>query len=79
MQIYVSGSLAYDRIMHFDGRFSDHILPDKIHALNVCFNVNGLQEKLGGTAGNIAYGLAQLGESPMVLACLGRDGSRYME
>ncbi|MFH1033633.1 MAG: carbohydrate kinase family protein [Pseudomonadota bacterium] len=79
MQIYVSGSLAYDRIMNFDGRFSDHILPDKIHVLNVCFNVNGLQEKLGGTAGNIAYGLAQLGEKPTVLACLGRDGGRYLE
>ena len=79
MRIYVSGSLAYDRIMNFEGRFSDHILPDKIHVLNVCFNVNGLQEKLGGTAGNIAYGLAQLGERPTLLACLGRDGARYME
>ena len=79
MQIYVSGSLAYDRIMDFDGRFSDHILPDKIHVLNVCFNVNGMQEKLGGTAGNIAYGLGQLGEKPVVLGCLGRDGARYLE
>ncbi|MCF8042265.1 MAG: carbohydrate kinase family protein [Desulfarculaceae bacterium] len=79
MRIYVSGSLAYDRIMNFEGRFADHILPDKIHVLNVCFNVNGLQEKLGGTAGNIAYGLAQLGECPVLLACLGRDGDRYLE
>ncbi len=79
MKILVSGSLAYDRIMNFDGRFSDHILPDKIHVLNVCFNVNGLQEKLGGTAGNIAYGLAQLGERPSVLGCLGKDGGRYLE
>lgn len=79
MEIYISGSLAYDRIMNFDGRFADHILPDKIHVLNVCFNVNGLQEKLGGTAGNIAYGLAQLGERPRVLACLGQDGARYLE
>ncbi|BEQ15399.1 carbohydrate kinase family protein [Desulfoferula mesophila] len=79
MRIYVSGSLAYDRIMNFEGRFADHILPDKIHVLNVCFNVNGLQEKLGGTAGNIAYGLAQLGERPTLLACLGRDGDRYLE
>ncbi|MCB2193133.1 MAG: carbohydrate kinase family protein [Deltaproteobacteria bacterium] len=79
MRIYVSGSLAYDRIMNFEGRFSDHILPDKIHVLNVCFNVNGLQEKLGGTAGNIAYGLAQLGERPVLLGCLGRDGARYLE
>lgn len=79
MQLYVSGSLAYDRIMDFDGKFADHILPDKIHVLNVCFNVNGLQEKLGGTAGNIAYGLAQLGEKPLVLGCLGRDGQRYRQ
>ena len=47
--------------------------------LNVCFNVNGLKEKLGGTAGNIAYGLAQLGEEPTVLACLGKDGDRYLK
>ncbi|MFH1057320.1 MAG: carbohydrate kinase family protein [Pseudomonadota bacterium] len=79
MQIYVSGSLAYDRIMTFGGRFSDHILPDKIHMLNVCFNVDGLQEWLGGTAGNIAYGLSQLGETPVVLACLGKDGARYLD
>ena len=55
MNIYVSGSIAYDRIMDFPGKFSDHILPDKIHILNVCFTVNGLIEKFGGTAGNIAY------------------------
>ena len=79
MRIFVSGSLAYDRIMNFNGRFSDHILPDKIHVLNVCFNVEGMQEKLGGTAGNIAYGLAQLGESPVILGCLGSDGGRYMD
>jgi adenosine kinase len=79
VQLYVSGSLAYDRIMDFDGKFADHILPDKIHVLNVCFNVNGLQEKLGGTAGNIAYGLAQLGEKPLVLGCVGRDGERYLQ
>ncbi|MCB2185794.1 MAG: carbohydrate kinase family protein [Deltaproteobacteria bacterium] len=79
MDIYISGSLAYDRIMNFEGRFSDHILPDKIHVLNVSFNVNGLQEKLGGTAGNIAYGLALLGEKPRVLGCLGRDGQRYLD
>ena len=78
MNLYISGSLAYDRIMNFDGKFSDHILPDKIHVLNVCFNVNGLQEKRGGTAGNIAYGLTQLGEKPKVLGCLGQDGAKYI-
>ena len=50
MKIFVSGSLAYDRIMDFPGKFSDHILPDKIHILNVCFIVNDLKEKFGGTA-----------------------------
>jgi adenosine kinase len=77
MQIFVSGSLAYDRIMDFPGRFSDHILPDKIHILNVCFTVNGLKEKFGGTAGNIAYSLALLGERPQILATAGKDFVRY--
>lgn len=77
MHIYVSGSLAYDRIMDFPGRFSDHILPDKIHILNVCFTVNGLAEKFGGTAGNIAYNLSLLGEKPEILATAGKDFERY--
>jgi adenosine kinase len=77
MNIFISGSLAYDRIMDFPGRFADHILPDKIHMLNVCFNINGLVEKFGGTAGNIAYGLAVLGESPFIVATCGEDFSRY--
>ncbi|NVL90377.1 MAG: carbohydrate kinase family protein [Desulfobacterales bacterium] len=77
MQIFISGSLAYDRIMDFPGRFSDHILPDKIHVLNVCFMVNGLNEKFGGTAGNIAYNLALLGERPLILATAGKDFDNY--
>lgn len=77
MQIFVSGSLAYDRIMDFPGKFADHILPDKIHVLNVCFTVNGLSEKFGGTAGNIAYSLSQLGERPLILATAGKDFDRY--
>ena len=77
MRILVSGSLAYDRIMDFPGRFADHILPQKIHNLNVCFMVNGVQEKFGGTAGNIAYNLALLGESPLILAAAGKDFDRY--
>ena len=70
MNILVSGSLAYDRIMDFQGRFSDHILPDKIHVLNVSFTVNNLTEKFGGTAGNIAYGLSLLGEKSLILATI---------
>lgn len=77
--IYISGSLAYDRIMDFPGRFSDHILPDKIHILNVCFTVNGMVEKYGGTAGNIAYSLSLLGETPVILATIGKDYDRYFD
>ena len=77
MQIYVSGSLAYDRIMDFPGKFEDHILPDKIHVLNVSFTVNGLAENFGGTAGNIAYSLSLLGERPLILATAGSDFERY--
>ncbi len=79
MNIIVSGSLAYDRIMDFPGHFSDHILPDKIHVLNVSFTVNGMKEKFGGTAGNIAYGLRLLGEDPVVVATIGHDHQRYFE
>jgi adenosine kinase len=77
MQIFVSGSLAYDRIMDFPGRFEDHILPEKIHVLNVSFMVNGLTENFGGTAGNIAYSLSLLGESPLILATAGNDFDHY--
>ncbi|MDX9715282.1 MAG: carbohydrate kinase family protein [Dissulfurispiraceae bacterium] len=79
MNIFVSGSLAYDRIMNFPGRFSDHILPDKIHILNVCFTVNGMAEKFGGTAGNIAYSLRLLEERPAILATIGKDHHNYIK
>jgi len=79
MRIFISGSLAYDRIMDFPGRFADHILPDKIHVLNVCFNINGLVEKFGGTAGNIAYTLALLEERPYIVATAGEDFGRYAQ
>lgn len=77
MQLYISGSLALDRIMNFPGKFADHILPDKIHILNVCFLVDGMSEYFGGTAGNIAYTLALLGEKPLVLGCAGKDFAPY--
>ena len=79
MNIIVSGSLAYDRIMDFPGHFSDHILPDKIHMLNVCFQVNGLKEKYGGTAGNIAYALKLMGENPLICATIGHDYHKYFK
>lgn len=79
MDIYISGSIAYDRIMDFPGKFADHILPDKIHILNVCFTVNGMREKFGGTAGNIAYSLSLLKEKPVIIAAIGRDYKNYFE
>jgi adenosine kinase len=77
--IIVSGSLAYDRIMNFSDKFSDHILPDKIHSLNVCFQVNGVTENYGGTAGNIAYALKLMGEDPTISATIGNDHHKYFE
>jgi len=79
MNIIVSGSLAYDRIMDFPGRFSEHILPEKIHVLNVSFQVNGIKEEFGGTAGNIAYALALMGESPVISAAIGHDYHKYFD
>ena len=77
MNILVSGSLAYDRVMDFPGKFSDHILPDKIHMLNVCFMIDGMKENFGGTAGNIAYSLSLLRENPTIIATAGRDFEPY--
>lgn len=75
--IVVAGSLAYDRIMNFPEKFSDHILPDQIHNLNVCFQVNGVTENFGGTAGNIAYALKLMGEDPVISATIGSDHHNY--
>ncbi len=79
MEIIISGSLAYDRIMDFPENFKDHILPDKIHVLNVCFMVDGVTENYGGTAGNIAYALNLMGGEPKISASIGKDNHRYFE
>jgi adenosine kinase len=79
VKIIVSGSLAYDRIMDFPGYFAEHILPEKIHVLNVAFTVNGMKEKFGGTAGNIAYAVSLMGEKPEISATIGQDHYRYMD
>ncbi len=79
MNIIVSGSMAYDRIMAFPEYFADHILPDKIHVLNVCFQVEGVTEHFGGTAGNIAYALKLMGNSPYITATIGHDHRRYFK
>ncbi len=77
MALYISGSLAFDRIMTFPGKFQDHILPDKLHILNVCFLLEEVTEKFGGTAGNIAYTLAKLGKQSQIIATCGRDFGPY--
>ncbi len=77
MKILISGSVAYDRIMDFPGKFADHILPDKIHILNVSFLLDSVTEKFGGTAGNIAYNLALLEEKATIFATVGRDFGPY--
>lgn len=79
MTLLVCGSLAFDTIMSFEDRFADQILPDQLHILNVSFLVPGLRREYGGCAGNIAYGLRQLGADVRPVATLGRDGHDYLE
>ena len=79
MTILVCGSLAFDTIMNFEGRFAEQILPNQLHNLNVSFLVPGLRREFGGCAGNIAYGLRQLGGDVAPLAALGPDGRDYLE
>jgi adenosine kinase len=78
MSIFVCGSLAFDTIMDFPGRFAEQILPDQLHILNVSFLVPGLRREFGGCAGNIAYGLRQLGTGVTPVATLGSDGQDYL-
>ena len=77
MRIVVTGSIAFDYIMSFPGRFKDHILPDKIHMLSVSFLVDSMRKERGGCAPNIAYSLALLGERPAVMGTVGQDFSDY--
>ena len=79
MNIVVVGSLSFDFIMNFPGRFSDHILPDKIHILNLSFLTEKLNKNFGGTAGNIAYNLAQLKNNVAILATAGKDFNVYQK
>lgn len=77
-RILVSGSVAYDRIMSFPGLFKDHFLADKLHNINVSFQIESAQEYFGGTAGNIAYNLKLLGLEPQITATVGLDSERYL-
>ena len=77
MSILISGSVALDHIMVFPDRFANHILPDKVHALNVSFNIDSLKTHFGGVAGNIGYHLRLLGGEPVILATAGSDFLAY--
>jgi adenosine kinase len=75
----ICGSIAYDNIMVFEGRFKEHILPDQIHILNVSFLVPDLRREFGGCAGNVAYNLRLLGGEPRIMATVGTDFGPYRE
>jgi adenosine kinase len=77
MSVLICGSLAFDTITTFPGRFAQQILPEQVHILNVSFLVPTLRKEFGGCAGNIAYSLKQLGGDPLVMATLGKDGALY--
>ncbi|MEY4751770.1 MAG: hypothetical protein RIQ60_3984 [Pseudomonadota bacterium] len=79
MPALICGSLAFDTIAGFHGRFAQQILPDKLHILNVSFLVPTLRRDFGGCAGNIAYTLKALGGEPRVMAALGADGREYLD
>jgi adenosine kinase len=78
MSILICGSLAFDTIMTFEGRFAEQILPSQLHILNVSFLVPGMRREFGGCAGNIAYGLRQLGSEAVPLAMVGNDAQDYL-
>jgi adenosine kinase len=78
MKTLITGSIAYDTIMVFPDRFKNHLLPDQLHILNVCFLTPEMRREFGGTAGNIAYNLKQLGGDPLVMATVGEDIDPYL-
>ena len=79
MASIICGSLAFDTIMNFEGKFSQQIMPEQLHILNVSFLVPSLRRDFGGCAGNIAYSLKLLGGTPLPMATIGQDGGVYLE
>ncbi len=77
MSALICGSIAFDTIMVFHDKFKHHILPDKVHMLNISFLVPEMRREFGGCAGNIAYNLKLLGGKPLPMATVGRDFESY--
>jgi adenosine kinase len=77
--VLVCGSMAFDTIAVFEGRFKEHILPDRIHSLSVSFLVPSMRKEFGGCSGNIAYNLKLLGGNPVPVATVGEDAGDYLE
>jgi adenosine kinase len=78
MRATICGSVAFDTIMNFEGRFRDHILPDRVHMLNVAFLVPDMRREYGGCAGNIAYNMRLLGDLGVPMATVGADAEKYL-
>ena len=78
-RVLITGSLAYDFILSFPGKFQDHILPDKLHMINLSFLVDKVTKQRGGVAGNVAYTMSLLGQNPRILATAGHDFAPYAE
>jgi adenosine kinase len=77
MNIVVTGSIAFDYLMSFPGRFTEHFLPEHMHRISLSFLVDTMDKRRGGCAPNIAYTLAQLGERPLLMATAGEDFGEY--
>ena len=78
MTSLICGSMAFDTIMSFHGRFSEALLADQLHKINVAFLVPGIRREFGGCAGNIAYNLKLLNGDPLIMATVGKDGDDYL-
>jgi len=79
MNIVVTGSIAYDYLMSFPGKFTEHFLPEHMHRLSLSFLVDTMDKRRGGCAPNIAYTLALLGERPLLMATAGEDFGEYRQ
>ena len=79
MRIVVTGSIATDHLMTFDGLFNEQLLPDQLANLSVVFLANGLEVRRGGTGANIAFGMGVLGLTPELIGSVGKDAADYLQ